>query len=511
MARGDVDTALIHFREAVRIAPDFVAARNNYGNALRLHGDMVAALEQFREAVRRDPASAEARNNLGIILHDLGEVLEALVHCQEAVRLSPGFHAARTNLGNVLHTLGRLDEAAACFREAIRLQPTLAAAHAGLGGVLEELGHLDEAQASLREALGHDPSHAGAWARLATRLGDKLSAADQIAIEDLLADPNLSAGERWPLLFGLAHTRDARREFELAAALLTQANALQKNDFQARGRGYDPASHQSFVDRLIATFTPAFFERVRDLGMETERPVFIVGMPRSGTSLAEQVLASHPRAFGAGELRLVREAFETLPEVTGHRDRAPLDCVPDLERESLRLLGQRHLDALDALDGDADRVVDKMPENTLYLGLIAAMFPRARLIHCRRDLRDVALSCWMTHFAELRWACDPDHIASRISEYRRVMDHWRRVLPSPIFELEYEAMVDDLEGVSRRLLAWCGIDWDPVCLDFDRARRPVRTTSVAQVRRPIYFTSVGRWRNYEQSLAPMFAKLGAGR
>ena len=511
VARGDVDRALDCFREAIRLAPGFAAARNNYGNALRLKGDNVAALEQFRQAVRLEPTSVEARSNLGEMLLSLGESEEALAHSQEAVRLGPGFYAARTNLGNVLHTLGRLDQAAACFREAIRLEPTLAAAHAGLAGVLEELGDLDESLASLREALRHDSRHAGAWARLATRLRDKLSETDQAAIESLLADPKLADDQRWPLLFGLAHVQDARRDFERAAGLFTQANALQWGDFQARGRGYDPSAHRAFVDRVIATFTPEFFERVQGRGLDTERPVFIVGMPRSGTTLVEQVLASHPRVFGAGELRLVRETFLAIPETAGHLALAPMDCVANLDPASLRRLAERHLAALDALNGVADRVVDKMPENSLYLGLIAALFPRARLIHCRRDPRDVALSCWMTHFAELRWACDPDHIASRINEYRRVMDHWQRVLPLPIFELDYEAMVADLEGTSRRLLAWCGLDWDPACLVFHQTRRPVRTTSVAQVRRPLYTSSVGRWKNYERSLTSMFAGLTVGR
>ncbi len=511
VARGEVDRALNCFCEAVRLAPDFAAARNNYGNALRLKGDTVAALEQFRQTVRLEPASVEARMNLGMILLSLSEPQEAFIHCREAVRLNPGLPVAWINLGNVVHTLGRLDEAAACFREAIRLKPTLAAAHAGLGGVLEELGDLDEALASLREALRHDPRHAGAWARLATRLRDRLSETDQAAIENLLADPKLAADQRWPLLFGLAQARDAHGDFDRAAGLLAQANALQRVDFQARGRGYDPAAHRSFVNRLIATFTPEFFERVRGAGLDTERPVFVFGMPRSGTTLVEQVLASHPQVFGAGELRLVRETYKTIPEATGQPAQAPLDCVNHLDHASLRRLASRHLDALEALNSVADRVVDKMPENTLYLGLLAAMFPRARLIHCRRDPCDVALSCWMTHFGELRWACDPDHIASRINEYRRLMDHWQRVLPVPIFELEYETMVADLEGVSRRLVAWCGLDWDPACLAFHQTRRPVRTTSVAQVRQPVYTSSIGRWKNYERSMASMFARLGAGR
>ncbi|HKI17331.1 MAG TPA: sulfotransferase, partial [Isosphaeraceae bacterium] len=227
---------------------------------------------------------------------------------------------------------------------------------------------------------------------------------------------------------------------------------------------------------------------------------------RSGTTLAEQVLASHPRVFGAGELRLARQTFEAIPEATGRAD-GPLDCLQYLDREAVLRLAARHLDALTALDGSAERVVDKMPENTLYLGLIATMFPHAKLIHCRRDLNDVALSCWMTHLAQVRWACDPDHIASRIKEYQRIMGHWRQVLPVSVFELDYEAMVADIEGVSQKLVAWCGLEWDPACLDFFKTRRPVRTASVAQVRQPVYRGSVGRWKNYERALAPLFAKI----
>jgi Flp pilus assembly protein TadD len=505
---GDLEAAVGYLQEAVRLAPDFPAARNNLANALRLKGNKLGAAVEFEHAVRLAPGSAAAWNNLGEIRLALGQPEAALTHCREAARLNPGFPEARNSLGRALHMLGRLDEAEACFRDAIRLRPTFAAAHACLAGLLEELGAMDESLASLREAIRHDPRHAGSWGRLATRLGDKLSESDRSAIEGLLVAPGLTFDERWSLAFGLAHSFDARGEFDRAAGLFAQANALQRADFEARGLGYDPDEHRSFVDRLIATFSREFFERVCGYGLDTQRPVFVVGMPRSGTTLAEQVLASHPRVYGAGELGLVRKTFEALPQATGHHVESPLDCVAHLNRTSVRDLARLHFDALNALNASAERIVDKMPENTLYLGLIAALFPRARIIHCRRDPRDVALSCWMTHFAEIRWACDPDHIASRIIENRRVMNHWSSVLPIPIFELDYEAMVADLEGVSRQLVAWCGLDWDPACLDFHKTRRPVRTTSVSQVRRPIYTSSIGRWKNYQRPLAAMFEKVG---
>ena len=178
-----------------------------------------------------------------------------------------------------------------------------------------------------------------------------------------------------------------------------------------------------------------------------------------------------------------------------------------LDRETAGRLASRHLERLRALSRAALRIVDKMPENYLYLGLLASLFPRAKLIHCRRDLRDVAVSCWMTHFQEIPWANDQQHMASRFREYRRMMEHWRTVLPVPLLEVEYEETVADLEGVARKLVAWCGLAWEPACLEFQRAKRPVRTASAVQVRQPVFRTSVGRWKHYEHALGGLFARL----
>jgi tetratricopeptide (TPR) repeat protein len=501
-----VDEAIHHFREAIRLRPDFAAAHNNLGNALRLKGDRVAAIEHFRKAVQLDPVSAEPRSNLGEMLLDSGQSTEALTHCREAVGLRPDSPPALTNLGNVLHALGRLDEAQACFREAIQQNSNLAAPHAALAGLLEELGDFDRSERELREALRHDPRHAGALARLATRVRERLPDADRAAIEARLAKPGLPAHDRWTLEFGLAQVHDARGEFDRAADLARQANALQLADFQKHGKTYDPRDHEAFVDRLLATFTADYFPRVRGFGLPTRRPVFVVGLPRSGTTLIEHVLASHPSVFGAGELQLVGEILDLLPQAAG-RDAPPLDCIVHVDQKVVQALAQRHESELQALSRSADRVVDKMPENTLYLGWIATLFPQAILIHCRRDLRDVALSCWMTHLAHVRWACDPDHIASRINDHLRLMDYWRQVLPIPILEVDYESMVADPEREARELVAWCGLDWNPACLNFHENRRPVRTASAVQVRQPVHSRSVGRWKNYERSLAMLFEKI----
>ncbi len=312
-----------------------------------------------------------------------------------------------------------------------------------------------------------------ALARLATRLRDQLTEAEQTTIESLLADPKLSLEPRIQLQFGLAQVLDARNEFERAAELTIHANALQLADFRNRGLVYDHQAHHTIINQVMAAFSTPFFERVRGFGLETERPVFIVGLPRSGTSLTEQILASHPRVFGAGELKLARDVLETLRGSIDRRE-TPLVSLEYLDRESTRHLAWHYLNKLAELNDSADRVVDKMPDNTIYLGLIATLFPRAKLIVCRRDVRDVALSCWMTNFRDVRWACDADQIAARIEEHERLMEHWRRVLPVRMLEVDYEAMVTDIEKWARAIVAWCGLDWEPVCLEFHKTRRPVR-------------------------------------
>ena len=235
--------------------------------------------------------------------------------------------------------------------------------------------------------------------------------------------------------------------------------------------------------------------------------MFIVGLPRSGTTLIEQVLASHSRVHGAGELLVARQTFDAVPRATG-REFHPIECVRYLDGSSIRRLAEGYLEQVSSLTGDlADRVTDKMPDNYLYLGFLSMLFPHALLIECRRDLRDVALSCWMTDFRSVLWANDKAQIASRIHQYERLMDHWRAVLPSPIHEVHYEEAVSDLENTARRLVKTCGLEWEPACLEPHRAKRAVRSASLVQVRRPVYRNSVGRWKHYETELADLFAAL----
>jgi hypothetical protein len=199
-----------------------------------------------------------------------------------------------------------------------------------------------------------------------------------------------------------------------------------------------------------------------------------------------------------------RRSFEKIPGIIG-RNSPPIECVSSLDEYSLKRLAGEHLGNLNALDlGRCDRIVDKLPDKYMYIGLLAAMFPTAVFIHCRRDLRDVAVSCWMSDFRSIRWANDLSHIASRFRQYRRLIEHWKQFFPASVVEVRYEETVSDLEGVVRRLLDACHLEWDPACLDFHRTKRVVRTASLTQVRRPNYTSSVARWKNYEGPLVDLF-------
>ncbi len=538
---GRPSEALPHCREAVILQPNLPEAHNNLGNVQRALGRLPEALQCYGEALRLNPALAQAHVSLGLTLQQAErwdealpwlrracelepnsleflallaeaaverEIFDEATTCyQKMLELDPGLAASHNALGWLLQEEGRLEEAAEHLRRSLELRPEHTIAHVNLGGVHEKLGDFAAAETCFRAALEADESAGLALARLAMLLGGKLPDAERERIEERLARSDASDPTRLNLLFGLAGVCDARKCYARAADCAREANSLAKAELGRRKLGYDPADHDRLVSGLIEAVDPAYFSRLAGAGLDTRRPIFVVGLPRSGTSLIEQILASHSQCHGAGELPLARQGFGALPDLL-NRAQPSLACIPLLDREAVRHLASWHEHRLCEIDGGrAARIADKMPDNYLHLGLLATLFPRAVLIHCRRDLRDVAVSCWITGFRSMRWTNEVHHIASRFEQHRRLMNHWRAVLPVPIHEVDYEETVADLESSARKLLAACSLDWEPACLDFHRTRRTVRTASFTQVRQPVYQSSAGRWRNYQTELADLFAAL----
>ncbi len=545
--RGQAEEALIHSQEAVRLQPDLAIHHHNSGNVLQRLNRWDEARGAYLEALRLDPDLAHSHLQIGMTLKVDGQLAEAEPWFKQAVDLEPENawfweqladlqmerqeHGAAIScweraielstkeragpyisLGWSLQEEGRLAEAVEQYRTAVRLQPEAVMAHINLGGIHEELGEMAAAEAAFRTAACIQPKFGLAYARLGNLLRAQLPDADLAALLERLADPETNPSTRARLLFARCVVLDARGEYPCAAECARQANAL--NMELARGpRGYTPELHVQYVESVMRGFTAELFEHLAGAGLKDVRPVFVFGLPRSGTTLVEQVLASHSRIFGAGELKLTRQSFDAIPRVVEGPGPA-LDNISRLTPSAVGLLAEQHLRRLENLvqGQSALRIVDKMPDNYIYLGLLAAMFPRAVFIHCRRDLRDVALSCWITDFRpeNIPWASDPSYMGSRFEQYLRLMDHWRRVVPTQVHEVKYEDTVADLEGTVKDLLAACELEYEPGCLEFHRTQRRVKTASLGQVRQPIYSRSVGRWRNYESELADLFRAIPVG-
>jgi tetratricopeptide (TPR) repeat protein len=532
-AAGRLGEACASYRRAIALQPDFAAAHNNLGRTLCEQGDFTAALASCERAVALAPQLAEAHNNLGNALRGLGRLEAAEAALCRALQLEPESAARLTNLANILADADREEEALACYRGAIALDPGFILAHYGLATRLRLSGDLDAALESYRTVLSLNPDQAVAWNDLGYALRGlgrfaeavdafrravaidpdladayrnlascrQLAAADQeIAhLAALAAKPDLPIEERASAGFAAAKALDDADRFDEAFAAYERANRMYRNASATSGKCFDAEELRRQVDQAIDAFTPGYFASVAELGNPTRLPVFIVGMPRSGTSLVEQIAASHSRVFGAGELRDIGQIAAGLEPILGEQKRA-----------AVRSLADAHLERLRSLERDAERVIDKLPDNLFRLGVIATLFPAARVIFCRRDPRDICLSCYFQKFspAQLVFSYDLADCAKRYLETERLTRHWHRVLPLRMLDVEYEALVRDLEGESRRLIAFLGLDWQPSCLDFHRTDRIVTTSSVWQVRQPLYDRSVGRWRNYERHLAPLLDALG---
>jgi len=547
---GQPDRALELCRRATELAPQSGMGQMNLGTALRTLGRLQEAMEVYATAYELASDSAQLCTLIGEMWQEVSDTPEAIGWYQKALEIEPdrvearcGLAAAtlagddttaavaqyreileehrdhfqaRIGLGSALWHDGDAEGAVEQCRQAVELRPEDAGALAQLATILASAGDVTAANQTNRQALEINPRCVGALANLAQNLRGKLPEQDAGQMEKLLAAPWAREGARAGLHFGLGHYYDGQRQYDKAALHIQEANALHTAFKRERGWSYDPQECEQHADRLIAEFGSEFFERTAGMGDPSRVPVFIVGMPRSGTTLTEQILASHPRVFGAGERNFAGRGFNSLPALVGRSGDAVMDCLDSLRAEDVQRIAGWHLQQLRGLtqkaglaETDYDKVADKMPENYNWLGWIVTAFPNAKIIHCRRDVRDVAVSCWVTQFKEIRWAFDLEHIALRIIQYQRVMDHWRRTLPVPMLEIDYEETVADQEAQTAKLLDFVGLAWDDKCLNFHQTQRLVRTASVTQVRQPIYRRSVARWRNYEKALKPLLEILSS--
>jgi len=489
---GQREQAVASYRQALALNPNYVEALNNLGNLLRERGERREALALCRRAVDLDPGRAGSHGNLGHVLFELGQVDEAAASFRRAVALQPDSAALHTSLAAAQRMEGRAGEAEASCRAALALEPDSVQALTLLGELSADRGQFAEAQRLFQQALAIDPGFPFTyWSITAHRKMTLDDAGWLQGARAVLAKP-LPLAHEISLRFALGKYFDDVAQYDEAFDSYRQANELTKR----YGTRYDRSTLHRRVDRMIGAFDASFVRGRQSEGSPSELPVFIVGMPRSGTTLVEQILASHPAVFGAGELKFWGSAFAGFETAAAEGDRIE-SLIPGMARE--------YLEQLSAVAGPALRVIDKMPANFRYAGLIHAALPRARIIHMRRHPIDTCLSIYFHNFLNRgTYANDVENLAHYYAEYLRLTGHWRAVLPAAaLLEVPYEGLIADQAGWTRRMLDFIGLPWDPRCLEFHQTDRVVITASKWQVRQKINSGSAGRWRNYEKHVAPL--------
>ena len=540
--REQQERAIAELEGVLRLQPEDGATRAQLAMLLRNAGELRRAEAEARRAVQAAPAIAYTHHVLGLVFATLGAHELSAQALTNAARLEPGDGSIWNNLGRTYASLGHKSTAVEAFRKAVQCSPENALFHANLAGacvensqhdesvrhfqkalelspgnadtwnnlgqVLDELGRATEAERCLRRALACNPQHAQAYVNLLIHHAAGVTETDRAACNALLESRKLGDKDESNLLLALAQTEDRRGAFREAAALLERANRAKSRWHRAGADAYQPAEYERLVNVVIETFTADFLRARAGWGVATDVPVFVFGLPRSGTTLTEQFLAAHPRVHGAGELQLASASF-ALALGSGAGKAETGGILGQLSAADIESIAQQYLAELRRLSPGAARIVDKMPENYLYAGWLALLFPKARFICCLRDFRDVALSAMITSFRHVQWSSDREHLLHRFVQFRRLYDHWRTVLEGRMLTVHYHETIDAPEDTARRLVDWAGLPWDPACLDHRNSDARIRTASLSQARQPIYRSSIGRWRNYAPFMPELFAELAS--
>jgi tetratricopeptide (TPR) repeat protein len=497
---GRPGRALDPLRRAVALDPRAVDFRCDLAAAQAATGAPAEAEAELRAALAADPAAARAWHDLGDLLLRQGRLEEAAAAADRLLELAPDQVAAWLLRGNIARSRGAGEAARAAFREAAARAPRQAAVWLSLGQVEFEAGHREAAVAAYREAQRCAPERAEPLVLLAQVQPWTERDAEFARLERLAKDPRRAGIAPHVLLFAHAKALADLGEDERAFAALLRANAAKRAI-----EPYDEAATRARLRRIAEVFSAERLAAGAGRGEPDPSPIFVVGMPRSSTSLVEQILASHPAVFGAGELDDLRQIVEDEARFPGGMP----DGFAEASPEALRAAGGEYLRRLRALAPGALRVVDKSPLNSLSVGAIRCILPAARIVVCRRDPRDTCWSIFRHDFAgSYPFANDLAELGAFHRMHDALLDHWRAVVgPEHLLELRYEELVEDLDGEVRRLLAFVGLPFDPACLEFHRTERTVRTASAQQVKEPIFRTSIGAWQRHAARLGPLLDAL----
>ena len=488
--------------KALQLRENYSEAWEGLGSIQLYRDDSKKAINSFKQALVCDPKSVTALCGLAKSLSMQGLHGQALKNIEQALLLQPDHIEARLTQGNIFVSVGKLDEALESCNTILKQSPKSKSALLLAASIYEKKAQPEKAYTYLEPLLAEPCSNVEAVLCFASisKAIDRVDDAILMMQDTLEHNPQLQASYRRHLYFALGKAHDSLKNYAAAFDCYKSGNQLKNTNFSI-------SSFKAMIDANIRIFDEAFLAK-HSLQSSSERPVFILGMPRSGTSLVEQIISSHPQVFGAGELNNINDITTGAATSLGSEKTYP-ECLTEAGEKDLSLFAKSYIDYLDGLDPDVLRVTDKMPSNYLHIGLIHTLFPKAHIIHCMRDPLDTCLSCYFQDFGGNHpWIYDLENIAYVYKEYKRMMSYWQNELGISIHNVRYEELVENQEKISKELISYIGLDWDEQCMQFHKNKRFIWTASYDQVRQPMYKKSTARWKNYKQQLSPVINILG---
>ena len=514
---GQIDAAINSYKQALTIKPDYFGAHNNLGNIFLDLGQLDAAADHFEWAVAYKPDFADAYNNLGIVCRQRDQVYDAIKNFEKAIDIKPDYFQAHSNLGHSLQLINQMDAAVQCYEKSLTINPNYTLGHINIGLVHEEKGQIDDAIQQYEKVLTINPNHVLAYYNLSGLKQYSMSESQITHMQSLLSTGNLSQSERIHLCFALANVYENLGKQDELFEFLHEGNRLRKEELNY---SLDEAKNLfSFIKELFGAFSNVI-EQFLAFEPSTKRPIFIVGMPRSGTTLVEQIISSHHAVYGAGELTTLPTLIgpivknhithgSSIASTTIGNKKMNIANTYSLPEEAFLSIRQQYLDELSRFDVPENVITDKLPLNFQYIGFILSAFPEAKIVHLKRDAR---ATCWSNYQCfhlkkENGFSYNLDDLAEFYGLYLEQMDFWHQLYPGKIYDICYEDLTTNQEEETRKLLQYCELDWDENCLNFHKNKRAVKTASALQVREKMYQGSSEAWKKHETYLQPLIKAL----
>lgn len=497
---GDDALAIKAAEEILEQEPDNDEANNFLGFIRADEGKFGEAISFVAKAINKRPGEASYHNNLAFILYRAKQYDNALLACKKAISLNPKNGETFFIKGRTLRELGEMEEALDSLIIAKMMMPKNLQLRSEIGDILAVLGRFEEAEETFRELLKLSPGNSAVQGQLSSLTIKKVAHSDIEAMESSLKKKDVGIREKASLLFGLGSAYEKYEEYDKAFECFKEANCLRRESYDGK---YTFGKEVRRLQKTAKIINKDLIDSLSGQGCRDKSPIFILGMPRSGTTLTEQILSSHSAVYGAGELDYLAKILQQYCFERNRRFPAGLNL---LKPEELERLGALYIEKLrQNADKESQYITDKMPGNFFHVGMIYLTMPNAKVIYCRRDPLDICLSIYKHNFNDGHmYSTDLNEVGTYNRHFRELMDYWQNLLPGYMHVVQYEDMVADQEGETRKMLDFCGLPWEDNCLQFHKSKRAIRTLSLTQVRQPIYNRSVQLWKQYEKHLEPLF-------